>query len=699
MIDKTAIINAAQKHASKGNIDMAIAEWEKLLANGKDGNVQNTIGDLCMKKGAQEQAVEAFEKAAEIFRQNGFYPKAIAIYKKILNIQPNRVESVIALAKLNAEKGLNASAADYYFKAAELFHRSGSTAKGTMAVEKILTLSTVDMKTREKIAEWYIRTGMKPSAANEYAAIALSYLEKDDTVNAEKFFTTAAEHDPDNISSFIGLSRLAEKTDNIEQAFTHLENAISLDSHNRDSLLAYSELAIRHNRIDDAKNTLLDMIERNPSYNQPRRLLAGLYLDENKLEKAWEQLLPCINEAIEDKKWEDAVELLDKFRELHPVPVRERIIEVYRSAKDSENLAKETMELASLYQGQGSSDDALRLYRELLESDPDNTEIAGRINELEPAVRPAFEAEVEKIVPQNEPEINDTPLSETLLEEKVEADFYAKQEINELEPAVQPASGSEVEKVVPQNEPEINDTPLPETLLEKKVEADFYAKQGMNEEAEKLYKEILSAAPDNQGIKKKLEGIQSVSGQSEEVVVKKIHDGEAETKDELDASSIPQDLQGIFDEFSKDEDYEARYKAGLECKRQGHLDDAIKEFGVAAGDPEKKLVCRSMIALCYMEKGSYADAVTEFNKVLESMSPGDASYLRIKYELAGAYKEDGNDKKAFELYSEIKEQDPEFKDVSKEIEELRPAAEMPTAEIPATEESKLKKKKSRVSYI
>lgn len=681
MADKNSIINAAQKYASKGNIDAAITEYEKLVTSGNDGNIQNTIGDLYLRKGSEAQAVEAFTKAADIFRKSGFYPKAIAIYKKVLNIQPNSVESLIALAKLNASKGLNASAADYYFKAADIFQRNGYAEKATQAVERILKLTTNDIGIRIKIADWYIKSGIKPRAANEYAAIAISYLEKDDTANAEQFFTKATEMDPDSIASFVGLSRLAETTGNIELAFKHLEEAISRDPDSKDTLIAYAEFSIRNNKLDDAIKTLLKLIEKSPSFNHARKLLGGLYLDENNPERAWEQLLPCIDAAINDKKWADAIELLDKFRELHPVPVRERIIEVYRSAEDSENLAKGIMELANLYKGQGSNDDALRLYKELLESDPDNTEAADRIKELESS------PESGDMQVKTPPDTTGEPVIETF----VPPDVAAKK-----------------------------DPPLTEALLEKKVEADFYAKQGMNEEAKNIYKDILTAVPDHQGIKKKLEDLQSVAAPSEEVVIKKMFDDEEETRDKLDAGSAAEELKDIFDEFAKDEvyekeeDYEARYNAGLESKKQGQLDEAIKEFRIAAEDPGKTLVSRSIIALCYMEKGAFADAVTEFNEVYESMSSTDASYLRIKYELAGAYRKDGNNKKALELYSEIKEKDPEFKDVSKKIEELSPvapkpapekpapektAAPMPAAEKPAADESKPKKKKNRVSYI
>lgn len=648
MQDKTAIRNAAQKFASNGNTDMAIAEWEKLLENGKDGNVQNTIGDLYMRKGTQAEAIKAFTEAAEIFRKDGFYPKSIAIYKKILNIHPNSVETIIALAKLNVIKGMDATAANYYFMAADLFHKNGYAEKATATVENILRLSTVDQATREKIAAWHIKAGMKPRAANEYAAIASNYLEKDDILNAGKFFTRAAELDPDNISAFTGLSKLAEKTGEIDLAFKHLEDAISKNPDSKEALIAYSELAIRNNKPYEAKETLLKLIEKAPSYNPSRKLLGGLYLNENETEKAWEQLLPCIDDAVSNSSWADAIKMLNNFRELHPVSVKERIIAVHRSANDRNNLIKELKELADLHEEQSSKDKALKLYKELFDLEPDNTEITDKIKELEsPAeIKETDEHADEKPMPAEEP---------------------------------------------PENEP----GSYSDALIEKRKEAEFYAKQGMNEEAVTIYKEILNFSPDNAEIKKRLEELQTASIQSEEVVVEKMYDEEADTKDKSNTSSTTQDLQIILDKFSKNKGHEDHYKAGLECRLNGHLDNAVKEFKIAADDPEKWLVSKSMIALCYIEKGAYADAVTEFTQILEAMSPEDASYPRIKYELANAYEKNGNKTKALELYSEIKEQNPDFKDINIKIENI-------TSIIKKSEKPENKsnsKKRNRVSYI
>ncbi len=59
MSDKTAIIKEAQKYLARGQIEKAIAEWDKLVKESPDANVYNTIGDLYLKKGDKNLAIAA----------------------------------------------------------------------------------------------------------------------------------------------------------------------------------------------------------------------------------------------------------------------------------------------------------------------------------------------------------------------------------------------------------------------------------------------------------------------------------------------------------------------------------------------------------------------------------------------------------------------------------------------------------------
>jgi len=126
------------KLAGKGQFDKAIAEWRKLVKDADDNrdlsNIYNTIGDLCLKKNAKGEAADAYRRAADLLAEEGIENKAIAVYKKVLNIDPTKIEVNLALGDLYATKGLSGQAlenyklvADNYKKRTTWPRRSAST--------------------------------------------------------------------------------------------------------------------------------------------------------------------------------------------------------------------------------------------------------------------------------------------------------------------------------------------------------------------------------------------------------------------------------------------------------------------------------------------------------------------------------------------------------------------------------------------
>jgi tetratricopeptide (TPR) repeat protein len=206
MLDKNAITNAAQKFAARGQIDDAIAEWSKLAEVSKDGNIHNTIGDLYLKKGSQNEAVDSFSRAADIFREEGFYPKSIALYKKVLNLVPHKLDARIALAELNAERGFNSQAAADLQKIADKLVADSDK-------EKALRASPLDINIKIKIADLSIQLGQKERAMKGYGLIASEYLGKGDNATAETFYKKAIELDQNNLAALVGLSNIADQSD------------------------------------------------------------------------------------------------------------------------------------------------------------------------------------------------------------------------------------------------------------------------------------------------------------------------------------------------------------------------------------------------------------------------------------------------------------------------------------------------------
>jgi len=141
MADKGAILKNAQAFTAKGQYDKAIAEWLKLKADFPgDGTISNTIGDLHLKRNATREAIEAFYDAATVFRTAGDALKAIAVYKKILKLDPRQVQAYQALGDLNAQRGLTTSAIQDYLTLAKLYQKDGKARDAHACYAKILKL-------------------------------------------------------------------------------------------------------------------------------------------------------------------------------------------------------------------------------------------------------------------------------------------------------------------------------------------------------------------------------------------------------------------------------------------------------------------------------------------------------------------------------------------------------------------------------
>jgi tetratricopeptide (TPR) repeat protein len=98
-----------QKEEWRRAIDVyqqAIREFEAGHDPAPDLAIYNRVGDLYLKANEPGAAVQAYEKAAELYKDQGFYNNAIALCGKILRVNPGRIQTYLTLAHLHARKNV-----------------------------------------------------------------------------------------------------------------------------------------------------------------------------------------------------------------------------------------------------------------------------------------------------------------------------------------------------------------------------------------------------------------------------------------------------------------------------------------------------------------------------------------------------------------------------------------------------------------
>ncbi len=751
MSDKSSIINEAQRYLAKGQIDKAIAEWEKLIKEYPDGNSFNTVGDLYLKKGDKNKAVDSFHKAANLFLHEGFSLKALAIYKKILNVNPTDPDAHFSLGELSEEKGLTTDAMKYFLAAAESLSKEGKKEKLIKVYDKVFSISPTNIPLRNKVAEIYANEGLISEAVKQYLQIAMLYAEEGEIEKSIGYYQKVLNFQHLNRDAILGINYLHERAGNIEKALEQIKEATTKFPQDIDIHLRYADLGIMTGRLNEAREGLMKVIELDPANTKARRILGDVYIKEDDREKAWTEYLPVLDEMIVEKKYDDAVKLLDSFKDVDPLDTRKRLISLYKQTGDQVQVANELVSLGDLHTEMGMEKEALECYKEALVITPDNELLKVKILELETEISPELiSLKSEKTVDEaiieadiflrhglyenvknlleefryREPENTDLHLRLKSLyvdtDDKEQAvteclilnKLYMKagdvikseqmiKEALKLYPedprlvGITPPPVYEKEEVTvtPPEEPSIDD------YKDEFARADLYSRKGLKDEARGILKRLQNLFPENEKIGQKLASLDQIMEVVEEKKREPVPaEGEISEAEKIQEPALEGEVLEVFGEFKKGiekeleaEDYETHYNLGIAYSEMELIDDAIREFQISLKEPKRFIHSSNMLGICYMKKGLYSTAIDVLKNAIEKIEDRGESYWTIKYDLAEAYEKNGNTKEALDLYTEIYGWNSKFRTVSDKIDQLRA--------ISGVEQKKPKSKKDRVSYI
>lgn len=163
--NRAKILSKAQKLLQRGKIPDAIAEYKVLIEHDpSDVRTMLKIGDLHVKVGAVEDACQTYERVGKAYAKDGFFLKAVAVYKQLLKVDPSSVETYCRLAELYEQLGLKTEAIKQYQVAAKQYESQGLIKKSLDVLKSMSLLETDDFTSRIKLAELYLREGHKNDA-------------------------------------------------------------------------------------------------------------------------------------------------------------------------------------------------------------------------------------------------------------------------------------------------------------------------------------------------------------------------------------------------------------------------------------------------------------------------------------------------------------------------------------------------------
>ncbi len=686
----------AEKLVKRGKLHDAIKEYRKLLTGGEeDIPILNTIGDLFVRADENSKAVTEFMRICVLYEQKGLYSKAIAIMNRVIRIEPGRLDAIKKLAKLYHDQGFASEARREYSKLAEALVEQGQDEEAARTYEILLELNPQDMNYRLTLAELSEKAGDIERAVDEFNTVAEFHIRKNQLDVAREVLDRTKELKPDEVRTLINLIDLYKCEGKKQDALDLANSLLDLDPENIKALYLLGNLYLEDEDFEPAEKVFSRIISVRPKEVDAVVKLGRILIHIGDLDKAFELYEPLVDTLLRKQMNDKAVGLMGLIlssKQAH-LPTLEKLAQVYKSSEQTKNLEVVYNVLIEHYRKNNLLDKVLALLAELVEMFPDNQTyyadfrfLKGELGGYEEEI----EAEPKAVRLDETDEIIETTLTKAdlyveqglvknarrildNLKMRFPEDERVDQKIEAVKKAAAQTKGKDLANKV-------------ERVHRKETEL-FDQLSGMTPRSlgqisgEDFRDDRLTAADIFAETDLIPMAVHETDGEDKYFVVRDIISDELEAIAALhniqlrgDTASAEKALQDIVSEFrvvldekvAKD-DYDSHYNLAIAFMEQGLLDEAIEECKLAAQNEKLAMDSLTMISHCFLQKEDRKEAVSWLEKALDKAEKGSHQFFALKYEMACLWDDLNQKKKAQELYREVWEWDPEFREVDAKI--------------------------------
>jgi tetratricopeptide (TPR) repeat protein len=694
-IDRDATLRKAEKFLRQGRLDQAIAEYLKVLQEQpKDWSTVNAVGDLFVRAGQLESGVEHFTRIADHFFEEGFLPRAAAVYKKILKLKPDAEHAALRGAEISERQGLLADAkaalthvADRRIRrgdkrgAAEIHLKLGSldpadltsgigAAKAAAdlgdvagAVQRLLQLATecqrkkklsealqaldeavrIDPENREVRSELVARfmeggdlerAAGYASSAREFKAIAAEYYSRGRGEEALQVLQWALEQDPDDSETRRQLVRSYIGRDDLERA----RELLTGDVADSDLLLSLAEIELRTGRADEGRELVARVLVRDPG-RRDEVVLLGCRLCEGNPDVAFHCIDAATDAAVADHDWPAAASALHDYVTRVPghIPALMKLVEVCVDGGLDTTMYAAQAQLADAYLKDGKAGEARVIAEDLVAREPWEP---SNIERFRSALAMLGETDPDLVIADRLS--GDSPFTSTDLT----LDFSFKELAGPAgapgEPAslpVLPQTGDGVYRSGPASidlvgilgaQPKTNDGAASDT-----IEIDL----------SETYGEFSGTGP---------------------------HAADAASQAPVALSGLERVFEGFRDEAVRfgAEGAARQFKQAVAQREGGDTDGAIRTLEQVVRVPRYRFKAAAELASIHREFGRVHEAIEWLERAAESAPAATDESRELLYDLGLLLSEAGESDRALAVFLELQADSPDYRDVALRIGRL-----------------------------
>jgi tetratricopeptide (TPR) repeat protein len=731
-IDRAATLRNAEKLLRQGKLEPAIAEYVRVVEDQpRDWNTANTLGDLYVRSGQIDKALEQFIVVADTLNEEGHGVKAAALYKKIIKLKPDhehalmqaaellgsqknyrdareflktlielrtarqdargaaqariilggidpsdyaaRMEGAAARASINDMRG---AVRDLQEVASELTE-AGRQAEAVEALRQAAMISPDDESIREQLYDVYVsaddfgRAAECATRADQFKSLAESLDLRERHEESIEMLRAAARLDPDDGELRSTLARTFLQAGDLASAAEYL----TLETAGRDPKLrlTVAEIRLQNGHVDEGMDIARALFEEDPSRLE-LLALAGCRVAEKAPDAGYALVEFCANTSVAQGDWAQAAAELQEFVTRVPshTGALERLVEICVDGGLEATMFSAQGQLADAYIAAGMASEARFIAEDLVAREPWER---ANLERFRRALELAGEADPEGIIADRLS--GEEPFTSTDLTAE-ELPTY----VPPPEPPPPPEHDPNAENLFELAEAEHDHAAVPTTpktgehfqLSSNAIDINDILGDIEEQAVIAEEKKRTAAAAAHRARMEKLETTEEDLSDvlSDFKPAPKKAPAKA-AKPKVTAGNIDDAFAQLKDESAKKDSgdpAQAAYAQGIELKKNGDLDGAIARLTEATKTPKLRFMAAAALGAIYKQKNMSPQSIEWLERAAQAPAPDPNAYNDLLLELAEGLEASGEVARALAICLELQADAGSYRDVDARVGRL-----------------------------
>lgn len=417
MADKAKLLTIAQKHLSKGSLDKAIKTFQQLVeVDPRDQRLILRLADIQARAGRKKEAIENYEKVAAGYMKQDFTPKAIAVYKTILRLDPELLSAYEKLAQLYKSQGLEAEALSQFENLFQVYERKNDEDRQIEVLKLMADMDPENLGFQVRLGETLAKKGHKKEAAEAFAKAAATLSRRGFHDRASQLFQKITALNPDNTAVRRELCAHYLESGKFNEAKAEIEAILSIEPDDPRMVLLLGRILFQLGKKSEGEEKIAQSI--------------ALFLNAGELESVMREFLFVAQSHLSNGEVDEAEAFYRRIMDNVPGEVRaiKGLVSIAEARKDRVGQIDNLLLLArTMHQG-GDREGAVNAYRKVNEIDPLNDEAKGFLERTEPGQVHGENSETSEAI-YDEVAEDDNLVEIEALEETEEVELLDVQEI------------------------------------------------------------------------------------------------------------------------------------------------------------------------------------------------------------------------------------------------------------------------------